>query len=233
MGGFAGGRPGTALNFKKAHGEKKDADFVAADTWTSTVLAELLCEYSLRDIYNADKTGIYFRAVPDGTLCFSTDKLYGRKKAKDRVTVLVCVNMDGSDKRPLLVIGKSNQPRRFRGIPTLPTPYTSNPSAWVTSNIFRKWLIELNRDIVKQDRHIALLVDNCSAHPKDCGVELTNVAVYFLPTSLIQPGDMGIIRHLKALYQKSMISRIVSHLDGEASITVTQLSRQVNMPCTC
>ena len=38
MGGFAGGRPGTALNFKKAHGEKKDADFVAADTWTSTVL---------------------------------------------------------------------------------------------------------------------------------------------------------------------------------------------------
>ena len=66
MGGFAGGRPGTALNFKKAHGEKKDADFVAADTWTSTVLAELLCEYSPRDIYNADETGIYFRAVPDG-----------------------------------------------------------------------------------------------------------------------------------------------------------------------
>ena len=54
-----------------------------------------------------------------GALCFSTDKLFGRKKAKDRVTVLVCVNMDGSDKRPLLVMGKSNQPRCFRGIPTL------------------------------------------------------------------------------------------------------------------
>ena len=42
---------------------------------------------------------------------------------------------------------------------------------------------------------------------------------------------MGIIRNLKALYRKSMISRIVSHLGSEASITVTctQLSRQVNV----
>ena len=92
MGGYADGRPGTALNFKKPT-EKKDADFAAADTWTSTVLVELLRDYSPIDIYNADETGIYFRAVPDGTLCFSTDKLYGRKKAKDRLTVLLCVNM--------------------------------------------------------------------------------------------------------------------------------------------
>ena len=81
---------------------------------------------------------------------------------------------------------------------------------------------------MKQDRHIALLVDNCSAHPKDCGSDLTNVLLYFLPpnvTSIIQPCDMGIIRNLKALYRKSMISRIVSHLE----ITVTQLTRQVNI----
>ena len=147
----------------------------------NTVLAQLLQEYSPWDIDNADETGIYFRAVPDGSLCFSTDKLSGRKKAKERVTVLVCANMDGSDKRPLLIIGKSNQPRCFRGVPTLPTPYTSSSNAWMTSSIFCKWLIDLNRDMVKQDRHIALLVDNCSAHPKDCGSELTNIVVYFLP----------------------------------------------------
>ena len=47
---------------------------------------------------------------------------------------------------------------------------------------------------MKQDRHIALLVDNCSEHPKDCGFELTNVVLYFLSpnvTSLIQPCDMA------------------------------------------
>ena len=146
----------------------------------NTVLAQLLQEYSPWDIDNADETGIYFRAVPDGSPCFSTDKLSGRKKAKERITVLVCANMDGSDKRPLLIIGKSNQPRCFR-VPTLTTPCTSSSNAWMTSSIFCKWLIDLNRDMVKQDRHIALLVDNCSAHPKDCGSELTNIVLYFLP----------------------------------------------------
>ena len=107
-----------------------------AETWSSTVLAQLLQEYSPRDIYNADETGIYFRVVPHGFLCFSTDKLSGRKKAKERVTVLVCANMDGSDKWPLLIIGKSNQARCFRRVPTLPTPYTSSSNAWMTSSIF-------------------------------------------------------------------------------------------------
>jgi hypothetical protein len=48
--------------------------------WSSTVLPELLEKYSPSDIYNADETGIYYRAVPDGTLAFSTDKLSGSKK---------------------------------------------------------------------------------------------------------------------------------------------------------
>ena len=48
-------------------------------------------------------------------------------------------------------------------------------------------------------------------------------------TSIIQPCDMGIIRSLKALYRKCMISRSISHLDSDTSITVTQLTRQVNI----
>ena len=40
---------------------------------------------------------------------------------------------------------------------------------------------------------------------------------------------MGIIRSLKALYRTSMISRMISHLDSDTSITVTQLTRQVNI----
>ena len=91
--------------------------------WSSTVLPELLEKYSPSDIYNADETGIYYRAVPDGTLAFSTDKLSGSKKAKERVTALVACKIDGSDKRPFLVIGKSKEPRCFRGLPRLPTPY--------------------------------------------------------------------------------------------------------------
>ena len=59
--------------------------------------------YEPCNVYNADETGIYYRALPDGTLTFSTDSLSGSKKAKDRITALVAVNMD---KHPLLLLVK-------------------------------------------------------------------------------------------------------------------------------
>ena len=40
---------------------------------------------------------------------------------------------------------------------------------------------------------------------------------------------MGIIRNLKALYRKSIISRIVAQIDAGSSVTVTDLSRQVTL----
>ena len=133
------------IKSKKAHG--KDADVDAADQRLSTVLAEILERYEPCNVYNADEIGIYYRALPDGTLTFSADSLSGSKKAKDRITALVAVNMD---KRPLFIVGKSKQPRCFRGIPQLPTPYTSSAKAWMTSSIFRQWLVEFNRDMTKE-----------------------------------------------------------------------------------
>ncbi len=43
----------------------------------------------------------------------------GFKKSKDRVTALLLVNADGSE-RLLVVVGKSREPRCFRGIKNLP-----------------------------------------------------------------------------------------------------------------
>ena len=70
------------------------------------MLAQILDRYKPRNVYNADETGIYYRALPDGMLTFSTDSLSSSKKVKDRVTVLVAVNMDGTDKRPLFIVKK-------------------------------------------------------------------------------------------------------------------------------
>ena len=79
--------------------------------------------YSVSEIYNCDETRLYFRALPEGTLCFKNDKLSGSKKSKERLTVLVTANMDGSDKLRPFVIGKSANPRCFRGIKKLLVTY--------------------------------------------------------------------------------------------------------------
>ena len=55
-----------------------------------SVLSELLREYNPADIYNADETGMYYRATPDGSLCYAYEQLSGSKKAMDRITVLTC-----------------------------------------------------------------------------------------------------------------------------------------------
>ena len=124
--------------WKTRHG----TDVSGAVLWSS-VLPELLEKYSPSNIYNADEMGIYYRAVPNGTLAFSTNKLSGSKKAKEHVTALVASKMDGTDKHPLLVIGKSKEPRCFRGLPHLPTQYMNSGNAWMTGALFRKWLADL------------------------------------------------------------------------------------------
>ncbi|XP_056008513.1 tigger transposable element-derived protein 6-like [Ostrea edulis] len=195
------------IGFKKMHGEKKDADQEAVNHWIDNILPNLLETYSPDNIFNADETGIYYRALPDGTLTFKTDAIAGSKKAKDRVTAMVCVNVSGSDKQRLLVIRKSRDPRCFRGKKSLPVVYRSSANAWMTSDIFREWLKDFNKQMVRQNRKVLLLVDNCSAHPKDAADRLSNVKLEFLPantTSVIQPCDQGIIKNLKTLYRSQV-----------------------------
>lgn len=65
---------------------------------------------------------------------------FNSEKIKDRVIVLVCVNMIGIDKRKLLVIGKSRDLRFFRGKKSLLVIYKSLKNVWMTGDIFREWL---------------------------------------------------------------------------------------------
>ena len=64
----------------------------------------------------------------------------------------------------------------------------------MTSTIFTKWLVSLEKHFASQKRKVVLIVDNCPAHSSD--VELTAVKLIFLPpnmTSVLQPCDQGII----------------------------------------
>ena len=63
--------------YKTAHGEKASCDEAAADEFLEARLADLLEQYDADAIYNADETGLYLRAMPDGSLCFAKEKLMG------------------------------------------------------------------------------------------------------------------------------------------------------------
>ena len=75
----------------------------------------ILQSYHKDDIFNADETGLYFRGLPDKGHCVKGGELLGGKKAKERITALLCANMSGTEKRRLFIIGK----RRLRPSPGL------------------------------------------------------------------------------------------------------------------
>lgn len=86
-------------------------------------LGNILKDYSPDQIYNADETGLFFRLMPDKTFEFKDKKCDGGKQSKDRLTALVCSNMSGNDKLPLLIIGKSLNPLCFKNVKSLPTEW--------------------------------------------------------------------------------------------------------------
>ncbi|GFV42697.1 tigger transposable element-derived protein 4 [Trichonephila clavipes] len=101
--------------FKKMCGESSSVDINVSSKWQNS-LSDLIKECEPRKIFNTDETGFFFKCLPEKTFTFKKKKCHGGKHSKERLTILLTVNMDGSEKITPLVIGKSAKPRCFKGI---------------------------------------------------------------------------------------------------------------------
>jgi hypothetical protein len=84
------------LVYKKLVGESAAVDSESTEAWLEG-LPSLLEGYEQRDIYNADETGLFYNVLPDRTLALKGESCHGGKNCKDRLTVLLCINSDGTD----------------------------------------------------------------------------------------------------------------------------------------
>lgn len=174
---------------------------------------------------NADETALFYQMLPLCTLALKGQRCEGGKNSKQIFSVLLCVNIDGSDKRVHHVIGKSKNPHCFRG-KRISVEYASNTKAWMSRAIFGYWVTDYGREMSKKGSHVCLLLDNCSAHHVE-DLSLTNVDIHFLPpncTSLIQPLDQGIINSVKCAYRGRLIDEILLNIrcNRETKVDVIQ-----------
>jgi transposase-like protein len=190
-------------------GESAVVDSKTVDDWKEK-LPQILENFKPSDVYNADETGLFYKLLPDKTLQMKGEKCHGGKRSKERLTLMVASNMDGTDKLPLLVIGKFQNPRCFKGIKSLPVTYKANKKAWMVSSIFEEWLRNLDRRFMREKRKVLVFVDNCAAHPPI--PNLKSITLKFLPpntTSKLQPMDQGIINNLKVKYRQKLLKYII------------------------
>lgn len=150
------------------------------------------------------------------------------KISKERLTVLLCVNMEGEFEEPF-IIGKAAKPRCFKGIAinSLNVEWRSNKRAWMTRDLMSDWLLAFDRKMKRQKRKVILFLDNATSHPK---LELENVKLMFLPpnvTAACQPLDQGVIQNFKVNYRQFVVRHILSKIDDAHS--TSQLASCVNV----
>lgn len=213
------------FKFNLEHGEAGDVDMKVVDQ-SRIDFQNLLKQYLLADIYNCDETALFYKLLPNQSLSVNS-KQSGHKRSKERVTVLLCCNADGSDKRKLLVIGKAENPRPLSKLNknNLPCVYTNQRKAWMNSTIFFEYLWELNAAMEKENRNIVLIIDGAGCHGSKQDYEnehrLSNINLIFLPpncTAKMQPLDQGIIRSFKAHYRRKIIRKYIHSYDSNLGI---------------
>ncbi|XP_052827941.1 tigger transposable element-derived protein 4-like [Octopus bimaculoides] len=194
------------LNISFLAGDAAEVHVDGAHQFHETTMQLLLKLYRPQDIYNANETAIYFRALPGNTYVYKSCKktVRGFKTAQDHVTLMVACNMSG-DKEDLLLIGKAGSPRCFKNVKMFPIQYNFSTNAWMTEKIYGRWLRSWDRCLQESGRQVVVLLDNCFS-----GVvidDLKNITLKFLPPntmSVLQPCDMGIIKTLKAYFKHEM-----------------------------
>uniref|UniRef100_U9TFZ1 HTH CENPB-type domain-containing protein n=1 Tax=Rhizophagus irregularis (strain DAOM 181602 / DAOM 197198 / MUCL 43194) TaxID=747089 RepID=U9TFZ1_RHIID len=108
-------------------------------------LQEIIEQYDLRNVYNVDETALFWNLEPSKIL--SDHYISGTKKSKNRITIVLTCNADGSHKLPALVIHKWQTPRVLKGIKKddLPIWYYWNRTAWMQVSVWRDYLNKLNQ----------------------------------------------------------------------------------------
>ncbi|XP_071054691.1 tigger transposable element-derived protein 6-like [Onthophagus taurus] len=133
--------------FKCISGEAADVNEEGINEFMKK-LPTFLLGYRPEDIFNADESGLFFRALSNKTLALKSEKCTEGKLSKERLTVLFCVNSVG-EKEELLVIGKSARPRALKNVAPkdLPAIWKSNKKAWMTRDIMTEWLSNFDKNM--------------------------------------------------------------------------------------
>lgn len=235
--------------FKKRHGirqlaitgEQLSSDNAAAAEYLST-FADMIAagNYSPQQIYNADETGLNFKALPSKSLAAKEEKnAPGFKISKERLTVLACSNAAGNHKLPLMVIGKSAKPRAFKNlnVNSLPVSYRNSKKAWMTSQLFKEWFdVQFVPEVTRfcqtagLPTRALLFIDNATSHPSEGELVCGNIKAVFLPpnvTPLLQPMDQNVLQYLKLSYRKKLLRRILE--DEDETLSLIEKLKMINI----
>ena len=127
-------------------------------------------EYEPQNMYNADETSLFYKSLSNHTMTFDSEEVHGSKlhQSKDHTGLLLCTNMNGSEKLNPALTGKAAHPTALKkhGVmfKHLGIEFFWNQKGWMTGPVFDPWLTDWNSNLIKQNCHVLLLFDNAPGH---------------------------------------------------------------------
>jgi len=83
-------------------GESGNVSGATVDSWKKQ-LPEVLQGYAKRDIWNLDKTSVFWKALPERDFVQKGRSCKGEKKSKQRFSIAFITNVDGGKEKPVVI----------------------------------------------------------------------------------------------------------------------------------
>ncbi|EJS44284.1 pdc2p [Saccharomyces arboricola H-6] len=164
-------------------------------------------------------------------------------------TVMLCSNLDGSEKLKPVVVGKYDSYRSFRNyFPNEPKDpvsqsmlgtkmakkfdisYHSNRKAWLTSNLFHNWLVRWDKRLVAVNRKIWIVLDDSCCH-RIINLRLQNIKlVYTSSNSKFLPFNWGVWDEFKTRYRIQQYQALID-LQNRISKNMQNKSKPEQSEC--
>lgn len=159
-------------------------------TWINLILEqEVTKQFESEDVFFVGEFAFYYNLHP------SKDSVIPRKK----ISVMMGVNLRGSKKLPLFIIGSEESPV----VSLSPTQYMYSPDANVKKIMFQKYLESLNMSATKNSKKLLVFCDHFLIHLIPTYLH-KNILLRLLPPTIISPIEQ-LTSFLKYNYRQKFI----------------------------
>ncbi|CAL1266472.1 unnamed protein product [Larinioides sclopetarius] len=201
------------IALKSLNGEIKDIteDYQTGEEETSS---EILKNYNADNIFSIDESILFYKCLQNETE-LEAESPSEDKHDKDKLTIVVGANVSGTEKLPLVVIGKTKIQLSSEDKKSLPVEYYTNKMAWMTCDLFEHYIRKLDCMFHLKERKILLLVGNCRAHFEVPDLQAIKLETLLSnPSVILEPSGKGLANCLKHVYQEHLVRRTGSAEKG-------------------
>ncbi|XP_039311420.1 uncharacterized protein LOC120359110 [Solenopsis invicta] len=168
----------------------------------------VIAQYAHKDVFHVDELTMYSDISPTYGISESTARQDEQSDTSlKKMTVLLCCNVSGTEKLPLLICGSY-----LAGIMGKDHMYSHSEDASINDGLFGEWLTQLNHRMMSNDRRILLLL-----HGNRIGafrdLELSNIRHVFFPddlsiSPLLRPLERDVFHFVKMAYRNKYVEGI-------------------------